>query len=163
MRFVLALAAVSVLAIAPLSAANAQTPPIPDMKTFTSSADVQALIANAKKLRKPGQPSVVQPLLSLAPYRANLEYRPAVGPAAVHEKDAEFFYIIEGSGTLVTGGKLTQETRTNPNNLSGAGIEGGQSRQFAKGDFIVVPQNTPHWFSVINGELILMSLHVPRG
>ena len=105
---------------------------------------------------------MTQRILSLAPYNANLEYRASVGPASVHEKEAEMFYVIEGSGTMVTGGTLTEETRTNAENLSGKGIAGGESRNIAKGDFIIVPQGTPHWFSQINGVLVLMSLHVPR-
>ena len=155
-----ALAAAAVLALA--LPALAQTPAAPDMKTYASSADVQALIANARKIHK-AEPTLSQPILSLAPYRAALEYRTAVGPAAVHEKEAEFFYVIDGSGVLVTGGKLKDEKRQNPANLGGTGIDGGQSRAVAKGDFIVVPEGTPHWFSDIKGELILMSLHVPRG
>ena len=134
----------------------------PVMKLFSSSTDVTALIAKAKSERKEGQPLVAERILQLAPYNANLEYRAAVGPAAVHEKDAEMFYVIEGGGTMVTGGKLVNESRTNAENLGGTAIEGGSSRPVAKGDFIVVPENTPHWFSAINGQLILMSLHVPR-
>jgi quercetin dioxygenase-like cupin family protein len=63
---------------------------------------------------------------------------------------------------MVTGGKLTAETRTNAENLSGTGIEGGVSRHIAKGDFIMVPENTPHWFSAIEGTVTLMSLHLPH-
>ena len=132
-------------------------------KTFSSAADVQALIAKAKSDRKGEQPIVAERILQLAPYNANLEYRAAVGPASVHETEAEMFYVIDGSATMVTGGKLTGETRTNPANLSGKGIEGGESRSIAKGDFIIVPEGTPHWFSSINGVLVLMSVHVPRG
>ncbi|MBV8730433.1 MAG: hypothetical protein JO336_11570 [Acidobacteriia bacterium] len=54
------------------------------------------------------------------------------------------------------------ESRTNAENLTGTAIEGGNARAVAKGDFIIVPENTPHWFSPINGTIILMSLHVPR-
>jgi mannose-6-phosphate isomerase-like protein (cupin superfamily) len=144
------------------AAALAQQPAAPAMKTFTSSADVQAMIAKAKNARKENQPTVTDRILQLAPYNANLEYRASVGPAAVHEKEAELFYVIDGSATLVTGGKLVAETRTNAENLSGTGIEGGAARPIAKGDFVVVPENTPHWFSTINGTLVLMSLHVPR-
>jgi mannose-6-phosphate isomerase-like protein (cupin superfamily) len=132
------------------------------MKVFSSSADVAALAAQAKSERKENQPLVSKPILRLAPYNASLEYRASVGPAAVHEKEAEFFYVIDGSATMVTGGKLTSESRTNAENLTGKGIEGGSSRNVAKGDFIVVPENTPHWFSTINGSITLMSLHVPR-
>src|SRR5262249_55883895 len=136
--------------------------PAAAMKTFASSSDVAALIAKAKSERKQDQPLVAQPILRLAPYNANLEYRAAVGPAAVHEKEAEMFYVIDGSATLMTGGKLVKEARTNAENLTGTGIEGGSSQSIAKGDFVIVPENTPHWFSAINGTLVLMSIHVPR-
>jgi|SRR5215469_6703732 len=136
--------------------------PAASMKTYASAADVQAMIAKAKAERKENQPIVTQRILQLAPYGANLEYRASVGPAAVHEKEAEMFYVIDGSATLVTGGKLVKESRTNAENLTGTGIEGGNSRNIAKGDFVIVPENTPHWFSAINGTIVLMSLHVPR-
>ncbi len=132
------------------------------MKTFASSADVAALIAKAKSEHKEGQPNFVQRILSLAPYNANLEYRTGIAPASVHEREAEMFYVIDGSGTLVTGGKLAEEKRTNAENLSGASIEGGAAQNVAKGDFIMVPENTPHWFSKVNGPLVLMSIHIPR-
>lgn len=140
----------------------AQQPGPATPKTYTSAADVSALIAKAKSERKDNQPIVTERLLSLAPYGANLEYRGAVGPAAVHEKEAEVFYVIDGSGTLTTGGKLTNEKRTNAENLTGDGIEGGKSQAVSKGDFVIVPENTPHWFSAINGTIVLMSMHVPR-
>jgi len=132
------------------------------VKTYTSTADIMAMINKAKSERKQDQPLVTQRILQLAPYNANLEYRASVGPAAVHEKEAEMFYVIDGSATMITGGKLVNEQRTNPENLTGTSIEGGMSRNIGKGDFIIVPENTPHWFSAINGTLVLMSIHVPR-
>jgi mannose-6-phosphate isomerase-like protein (cupin superfamily) len=139
----------------------AQTPA--DMKTFTSSREIQALIEKAKAAaQKNPQPTVTENILSLSPYRATLEYRTAVGPAYIHETRAELFYVIEGSGTLVTGGKLIDEKRTNAENVAGTGIEGGTAVAVAKGDFMIVPQNTPHWFKTIDGTLVLMSFHVPR-
>jgi mannose-6-phosphate isomerase-like protein (cupin superfamily) len=134
----------------------------PAPKTYVSASDVTAMMAKAKNERKQDQANLIQSLLQLAPYTANLEYRGAVGPAAVHEKEAELFYVIDGGGTLITGGKLVGETRTNAENLSGTAIDGGETQAVAKGDFFIVPENTPHWFSKINGTLVLMSLHVPR-
>lgn len=131
-------------------------------KTYTSAAEITALIAKSKSSRKENQPIVTQRILQLAPYNANLEYRASVGPAAVHEKEAEMFYVIDGAATLMTGGKLVNESRTNPENLTGTAIEGGTSRTVSKGDFVIVPENTPHWFSSINGTIVLMSFHVPR-
>ena len=145
----------------PTPQAAAQSSPKPT-KTFTSASDLSALIAKAKSERKEGQPTVAEPMLELGSYDGHLEYRASVGNAAVHEKEAELFYVIDGSATLVTGGKLANEKRTDATNLNGTAIEGGTPRKIAKGDWILVPENTPHWFSPINGVLVLFSMHVPR-
>ena len=136
--------------------------PAPAMKAVAASADVAALIAKAKSERKEGQALVVQPLLQLAPYTVNIEYRVAVWTANVHQAEAELFYVIDGAATLVMGGTLVGEKRTNAENLSGTSIEGGTSQRVAKGDFVMVPENTPHWLSAIDGTITLMSLHLPR-
>jgi len=149
-----------ILTIAAVAAYAQQ--PAPATKTYSSAADVAALLAKAKADHKEGQPTVVETILHLAPYNANLEYRTGVGPAAVHEREAELFYVLDGSATLTTGGKLKDEKRTNAENLTGTGIEGGNSQAVAKGDVVIVPENTPHWFSQIDGTIVLMSLHVPR-
>ena len=150
-----------------LSIVAAQQPAAPGSnpaasRTMVSAADVQAMIANAKSTRKPDQALLAQSMIQLAPYNVSLEYRAAVANAAVHETEAELFYVVDGSATLVTGGKLTKENRTNAANLTGDGIEGGTSRRVAKGDFIMVPEGVPHWFSAIDGTIVLMSLHLPH-
>jgi len=141
----------------------AQNPP-PAPKLFASAADVTAMIAKAKAERKPDQPNFIQPIVGLAPYTANLEHRVAgvAAPASVHETEAEMFYVVEGSGTLVTGGKLRDEKRTNAANLAGSGVDGGTPRKIAKGDWVMVPEKTPHWFSQIDGTIVLMSIHLPH-
>jgi mannose-6-phosphate isomerase-like protein (cupin superfamily) len=149
------------------SAALAQQPAAqnaPPPKLFAGSGDVAAMIAKAGSERKPDQPNFVQPIVRLAPYNANLEYRVAGvnAPASVHEREAEMFYVVEGSGTLVTGGTLREEKRTNAENLSGSAIEGGTPRRLAKGDWVMVPEKTAHWFTQIDGTLVLMSIHLPH-
>ena len=142
------------------AAQNAPSAP----KLFAGSADVTAMIAKAKRERKPDQPNFVQPIVQLAPYNANLEYRAAGvnAPASLHEREAEMFYVVEGSGTLVTGGMLREEKRTNAENLTGTAIDGGTPRRVAKGDWVMVPERTPHWFTQIDGALVLMSIHLPH-
>jgi mannose-6-phosphate isomerase-like protein (cupin superfamily) len=71
--------------------------------------------------------------------------------------------VLEGEATLITGGNLHNEKRSNPANLSGTGIDGGDSRRIKKGDFFLVPENTAHQFTDAADALVLMSLHVPRG
>ena len=136
----------------------------PAAKLFASSSDVTAMMAKAKSERKPDQPNFIQPIVQLAPYTANLEYRVAgvKAPASVHEREAEMFYVVEGAGTLVTGGTLRDEKRTNAENLTGSAIDGGTPRRIAKGDWVMVPEKTAHWFSQVEGTIVLMSIHLPH-
>jgi mannose-6-phosphate isomerase-like protein (cupin superfamily) len=133
-------------------------------KLFAAAGDVTAMIERARKERKPDQANFIQPIVGLRPFSANLEYRAAGvnAPASVHDKDAEMFYVVEGTGTIVTGGTLKDERRTNPENLTGSAIEGGTPRKLTKGDWVMVPEKTPHWFTQVEGALVLMSIHLPR-
>ena len=161
MRFALTAASIALLTA---GVALAQTAPAPPpMKAFAASTEIPGLIAKAKADRKGDAPLTAEPILSLAPYRASLEYRTAVAPASVHEKDAEFMFVLEGTGTIVIGGKLVDEKRTNPANLNGTSITGGQSQVLVKGDVLIVPENTPHQITPSGGApIVLMTMHVPR-
>jgi len=155
--------AVMWLALPGASRIHAQTPPA-GSKLFATAGDVTALIARARRERKPDQALFVLPIVQLHPYNVNLEYR--VGgvnaTANFHNKYGELFYVVEGTGTLVTGGRLKDEQPTkNPDNLQGSAIENGTSRRLAPGDWVIVPVKTPHWFTQIDGTLVLMSLHLP--
>ena len=154
----------ALVGIAALAApfALAQNAPPPD-KIFSTSGDITALIAKAKQDRKGDAPNTIETILSLAPYRAQLEYRTALAPAALHETDAEMMYVLEGTGVITTGGKLVNEKRTNAKNRGGDSIEGGTPHNVAKGDVIIVPQNTPHQVNPTGGApIVLMTFHVPR-
>jgi mannose-6-phosphate isomerase-like protein (cupin superfamily) len=135
----------------------------PSLQTFLNNKDIMALVDKAKADRKGDAPLVAEPILSLAPYRAQLEYRPGISPAAVHEKDAELMVVLEGTGNIVTGGKLVDEKRNNANNLGGSSITGGNSQAVVKGDMLIVPANTPHQVIPTGGApIVLMTLHVPH-
>ncbi|MHB1207807.1 MAG: cupin domain-containing protein [Rhodospirillaceae bacterium] len=161
--YILVIAAAAVFA-SPAFAQSAPAPAAPTMmKIFSAGADIPALIAKAKADRKGDAPLVIEPILSLAPYGVSLEYRPAAAPAALHEKDAEIMYVLEGSGTIVTGGKLVDEKRSNAANLNGTSIADGKSQAVVKGDVLIVPENTPHQVLPGGGApIVLMTLHVPR-
>ncbi len=129
---------------------------------FMSDKDILVLIEKAKADRKGDAPLVPEPVLQLAPYKAQLEYRPLKAPAALHEKDAELFLVVQGTGDIVTGGKLTDEKRVNAANLTGSGITGGDVHHVVKGDMLIVPNNTPH--QVIPGggaPIVVITMHVP--
>lgn len=137
----------------------------PVAKDFSSAADVQAMIEKAKKERKPDQPNFIQPILQAAPYNVNLEYRVQgidTNPN-IHDTEAEIVYVVDGAGVLTIGGSLKDERRTNATNRTGSKLEGGTPRRIAKGDYVMIPENTAHSFTQVEGRLVIMSVHIPRG
>ena len=129
-------------------------------KLYASSAEVQALVAKAKAEHKTG--NTVELVVNDEGYPFQLEYRTDTTPPSIHPTHAELIEIIEGSCTLVTGGKLVGAKPVAPGAMTGSGtaIEGGSTRKIAKGDYVIVPANTPHQYTDVNG-LIMMTLHMP--
>lgn len=74
--------------------------------------------------------------------------------AVMHEvKTTEVYYMLEGTGTLVTGGKLMDERRDAGTTVRGSRIDGGVSRRISKGDVVIIPGRTPHWWSELDGDI----------
>ena len=67
---------------------------------------------------------------------------------------------MEGKATFVTGGTVTDAKEIAPDELRGSRIEGGTTRQLSKGQVIIVPNNTPHWFKEVNGEFLYYTIKV---
>jgi mannose-6-phosphate isomerase-like protein (cupin superfamily) len=85
---------------------------------------------------------------------------PQAQGAAIHEAQAELFYVVDGSATLLTGGKLVGDTRSGTN-LQGASIAGGTAQKFGTGDFMIVPSGVAHQFVDIHSPVVVMSLYFP--
>src|SRR5689334_143106 len=141
--------------------ALAQSESPPPTRLFASSADVQSLIAKAKAEHKTG--NTVEVVVNDEGYPFQLEYRTDTTPPSIHPKHAELIEIIDGSCTLVTGGKMVGlKPAATPGAMTQAGtsIDGGSKQKIAKGDYILVPANTPHQYTEVKG-LVMMTLHMP--
>jgi uncharacterized protein GlcG (DUF336 family)/mannose-6-phosphate isomerase-like protein (cupin superfamily) len=86
-------------------------------------------------------------------YMVHASRREKAGMAEVHEKDADVIYVLDGSATFVTGGTVVDGKTVEPGEIRGASINGGETRKLVKGDVIIVPNNTPHWFKEVSGPL----------
>src|SRR4051812_39398281 len=76
-------------------------------------------------------------------YRINIVRRTSGQGAIAHPDGTEVHHIIEGAATFVTGGTIV---RAAGGAQAPATIEGGVSRRVAKGDVVLVPAGTPHWY-----------------
>ena len=162
--------AIGMLSIA-ATAQQASPPPAPAATAaavnaepimFISAAEVNARIAKADAAAKSGAPFNPGPLLLQGAFKANMEFR--ISPATavnVHENDAELFVVIEGAGTMTLGGTLVNPTRTGTN-LQAASAQGGVPYKLVKGDMILIPENTAHSVTQVDGKLVLMSMHLPH-
>jgi uncharacterized protein GlcG (DUF336 family) len=134
----LAIAGAAVLATSRADVA-AYTPPAaplpaPASVTFLSRAAVDAAFQKGV------------PLLENGVFKVHASRREAPGLAEVHSVDADIAYVQEGTATLVTGGTLVNPRAVEANEIRGDAIAGGQTRELAKGDVVVIPKGVPHWF-----------------
>src|SRR5436305_2211527 len=93
------------------------------------------------------------PLLETAGYKVHASRRVKPGQAEIHTLDTDVIYVVEGSATLVTGGKAIDAREIAPNEIRGSKIEGGEEHQISKGQVIVIPNGLPHQFTAVSGEL----------
>ena len=80
-----------------------------------------------------------------------------------HSQVTEVYHIIEGAGTLVTGGEMLEPTPSPADgntvkvlvgpSTGGTSIRGGQSRRVGPGDVIVIPPGVAHWFSAVESDM----------
>lgn len=93
-------------------------------------------------------------------YMVHTSRRDKPGLAEIHALDTDIIYVMQGSATLVTGGVAIDEKQTEPNEIRGSRIEGGLTQRLSKGDVIIVPNNTPHWFKEVNGEFLYYTIKI---
>ena len=109
---------------------------------FKSAADLAAVLQKATV--NPGGMSSSN-VTTTDQYRVSIVKRDKAAGALAHPGNTELLYIVEGEGTMVTGGKLIAAASGKP-----ASIDDGVSRRFVKGDVFIVPAGSPHWFSVVD-------------
>jgi glc operon protein GlcG len=86
-------------------------------------------------------------------YMVHASHRDQAGLVEVHEQDADIIYVLDGSATLVTGGEVVNGKPIAPGEIRGTDVKGGETRHITKGDVIIVPAGTPHWFKEVPGPL----------
>ena len=94
-------------------------------------ATLQAEFADMK-----AQKRITTRLLEGGTYSLNARYLTGVEAPQIHKSIIEFYFIKDGTGTLVTGGSIVDKA-----------IRGGVERGVKAGDVIFIPPGVPHWFS----------------
>jgi len=151
------LAAITIAAIAPAAAQERAVPP----KFYASAAEVDRLLAKAKAEHKGDSTNTNEIIVSDGPYPVQLEYRTGTTPPSIHKGQAELIYVIDGGCTLIEGGTLEGVEPGPGPTLHANGIKGGKPQKLSKGDYVMVPPDTPHWYTDVRGTFVSMTIHVP--
>lgn len=114
----------------------------PGPVTYYPAAQVRAAFAKGAVLHDAGD------------YMIHASRREAAGQVEVHDLDTDIIYMLEGSTTFVTGGTMLGGQPIGPGEVRGTDITGGETRTLTKGDVMVVPKGTPHWFKVVDAPVL---------
>lgn len=150
--FLLALAAT---ASAQQSAPPLAAPPAPppgSAGTYKSNADLMAVL---KKAIETAPDMSTSPVSNTDQYRINIVRRGKAGNAIAHAGNTELHYIIDGAATVVTGGTIV---RPPGGNLADSTIKDGVTRHVDKGDVIIIPANSPHWYEKVEGSITYLEV-----
>jgi uncharacterized protein GlcG (DUF336 family) len=100
------------------------------------------------------------PLVETSGYKVHASRRDGNGLAEVHARDTDILYVLEGTATLVTGGKVVNGKSTADDELRGDSIAAGTVRHLVKGDVVIVPNGVPHLFRDVTGPFIYFVVKV---
>jgi mannose-6-phosphate isomerase-like protein (cupin superfamily) len=93
-------------------------------------------------------------------YMINVVRRTTPQGAIAHAVGTEIHAILDGSATLVTGGTIV---RPAAGSRGRATIQNGQTAKVTKGDVVLVPPNTPHWYQSIDGVVTYLEIRFDVG
>jgi glc operon protein GlcG len=87
-------------------------------------------------------------------YMVHASRREKPGMAEVHTLDTDVIYVLDGTATFVTGGKVVEGKEVAMNEIRGSSVDGGETRQLKRGDVITVAAGTPHWFKEVSAPFL---------
>jgi mannose-6-phosphate isomerase-like protein (cupin superfamily) len=151
MRQLLVILGAIVMSAGVASAQGAPPAPAPGSPaTYKSAADLAAVLAKANSSAAGMKTSAIS---NTDQYRVNIVHRDRAAGALAHAGNTELLYILEGSGTVITGGKIVPAADGKP-----ASIADGVTQAFAKGDVIIVPPGSPHWFAQLDSPVTYLEV-----
>ena len=80
--------------------------------------------------------------------------------AELHDASDDVYYVLDGSATLVLGGKLDDPKETDAGEWRSPRIIGGQTVEIRKGDLVIVPRGTPHQRTTENKDFTMILIKI---
>ena len=101
-------------------------------------------------------------LASASNFNMMVLIRAEPGTPEFHQKRTHVFFIQDGEATFVSGGSFEGPKEISPGEIRGTSIVNGISVQLRKGDVVVVPAATPHWFREVRPQITYYSVNIDQ-
>ena len=88
-----------------------------------------------------------------------LVHRNGDGEAEVHDGWVDFMVVVDGEGTIVTGGTVRNPRATGPGEVRGSSIDGGERLALKPGDIVHIPARVPHQV-MVSKDILYYTLKV---
>src|SRR5262244_3053902 len=135
-------------------AAPATTPAPPPGSAGIYKSDAELTVTLKKAVAAADGNQSSSPIANTDQYRINIVHREKAAGALAHEGNTELHYIIEGTGIIVTGGTIVRGA----GGINGATIQGGETHAVKKGDVILVPSGSAHWYKEVTTPITYLEV-----
>lgn len=165
MRYVLAGVITICLTVAQ---AGSATQSAPTDATDVLKADVERVFAT---MAKGGDSQLLITALSKGQIGVGIvHWLPGTRGVLSHSQVDELYYMLEGTGTLLTGGTIadgkplpgdgaTVKVLVGPS-TSGTKVTGGTSRTIGPGDIVVIPAGVPHQWLTVDSDMRYLDIRI---
>ncbi|MDR1988810.1 MAG: hypothetical protein LBQ09_01110 [Acidobacteriaceae bacterium] len=137
------------------AAPAAPPPPAPAPGSAATYRDADALMAVLQKSIAATPDMATSAVANTDQYRINVVHRGKPAGAIAHPGNTELHYIMEGSATVVTGGTIVRPAAGGAN---AATIQGGETRQVKKGDILIIPIGSAHWYKEVQSPVTYLEV-----
>ena len=176
MKKLFSFATVIILMVSAAIPARSQTP---SNATFLSAVDIGKAVKGMSATAATDQPlrTIDTGAANVGMFIVHRPQEPDQGCTIEHDtlvsdKTTSILFVLQGAGTIVTGGRLLNPTPISSSDPDlqligagsrGSGIQDGQSRRIAKGDVLIIPSGIPHGFSAIEKSITCQVVRIDFG
>jgi mannose-6-phosphate isomerase-like protein (cupin superfamily) len=130
--------------------AAAPPPPAPPAGapgTYKTETDLMTVLK--RSIDSVGSNMATSNVANTDQYSINVVHRVVGAGAIAHPGWSEVHHVIDGGATFVTGGTIVRPPAGSPAGTV-ATIDGGLSKHVSKGDVVIIPENSPHWYKDVD-------------
>ena len=99
-------------------------------------------------------------LLDTDAYKIDAGRRVEPGEVEYHDRVVDVMHVVEGTATVLTGGRMRDPHEVAPGELRASGVDGAERHELREGDVLAIPSGTPHQFVDVSDPFLYFVVKV---